>query len=154
MANLGRAYPRLFERDMGYRDGSHRFAYLAKRLVCRLAGPQFMTWGWPTTDLVSDVGVCDYSAGVVRWRFTQPSPSPSTRYVEARWSLTHTTAWYLPYWWVQQSTTLTWYSDDAYPRLYPDTFPRVFGSLKRFSTGLYDPLIGITLQRHALWTDP
>jgi hypothetical protein len=139
---------------MGWRTPGGVFSYLTKRIVCRLAGTQFNTWGWPLTDLISEPGVTDYDAGTTIWRFVQPPPSPATRWIEARWILSGNAGFFLPYWFVQQSPASQWYGDDFSAYAPPMPWPKIQGTLKKVSTGAYDPLIAITLQRTAIWTDP
>lgn len=89
MANKGRTYERLFERDFGYRHGL-LFLYLPARYGITLSpGLGSNCIRYQNGRFATDYGVADYDAGIVSWLLTPPAPITPGAYVRLEYQLTY-----------------------------------------------------------------
>jgi len=153
MANLGRAYPRLFRRDYGMRLPFANFNYLARQLKVRMAGGQWASSGWPLTDMISDPGVADDDNEWIEWSFPYSSVIyPSSTFV-VRWKLDHTAAWWQPYWLWTLTPTLWRYNQTKPGLTFPISWPETNGGSWQKPDTSPEFLMGTVSQGPALWAD-
>lgn len=92
MANKGRVYLRLFERDLGYRPLT-TFLYLPNRY--KLSGADLLPSNCIRYKLgffASTVGLVDYDAGLVTYNWTDPTFITPGAFVRLEYRLTGTAA--------------------------------------------------------------
>jgi len=89
MANIGRTYKRLFERDYGYRPLAI-FSYLPERYRFNgFAGLPSNCIRYQNGLFASSVGSADYDTGVVTWEFTSPMFITPGAFIRLEWHLTN-----------------------------------------------------------------
>ena len=144
MANIGRQYRRLFERDFGFR-GDFGFKYLPKRMRQDTGlGLGSNCIRYKNTPTASAPGIADYNAGIVTYNFTSPLYFHPDAFIRLEWHLTDTATfgiwhtyfgragvdWYevpsdppgfgFPF--VSQTITINWLISPI-----PNCIPQVFG---------------------------
>lgn len=88
MANIGRFYKRLFERDFGLRRNG-LFAYLPERYkMPPMPGTGSSCIRFTNSNEASEVGVADYDAGVVSWLWSPAAAITPGAYARLEWYLT------------------------------------------------------------------
>lgn len=88
MANIGRGYKRLFERDLGLRIFS-TFSYLPNRYhMPPLPLLPSNCIRYTNTREASDVGVADYTAGIVSYTWTPAASITPGAFARLEWRLT------------------------------------------------------------------
>ena len=103
MANKGRVFPRLFERDFLLRKGLFWW-YWPERWTAGF-NPLFGGGiGWTGASKVSDVGVADYATGIVTWNWTPPAGATPGSVYRLSLELTFDADWYRPNWHYESGT--------------------------------------------------
>lgn len=88
MANIGRVYKRLFERDFGFRSAAG-FIYLPARYLLPSNTGLIQQWYYYTdNNEPSEVGEADYSLGKVIWRWNPPDAVTPGAFARLEWELT------------------------------------------------------------------
>lgn len=154
MANKGRAYPRLFERDFSIRNPNAVFTYLANQIVCRCSGAQWQV-GWPTgVDIVSNPGVANYVDGIATWEWPPGPGADPNSFIRAELILTDNASYWRARWRYQQSASFYWTNEQTkYNTITPPAFPDVFGFPWISSSGVTTFILGIDNIRSATWAD-
>jgi hypothetical protein len=153
MANLGRVYPRAFNRDFSWRDFANRFQYLANRIMIEMSGTQWAALGWPTEMMQSADAVADFPGGRILWDFGNRSTIYPTSTFKVWWELTGDITFWRPRWQVYVSSTLNYTNTQRPSTTFPVSWPQAFatGWIDRFGNPVSN--MNIAQQRAAIWAD-
>lgn len=114
MANLGRVYERLFERDQNWRR-LNTLLYLPRYYGTNMSiGLGSACIRYQNGRFKSAEGVCDYNTGITSWTWTPPSPVTPGAFKRLEHHLTFDENWY--FWRLYNGVSgVDWYYTESLP---------------------------------------